>query len=84
MIRVAINGFGRIGRLAFRRIITTTDFDIIAINDLGNSSDLAYLAKYDTTHRSFHEDLIEAQEDYIVVNKVKKIKVWEVKKEETQ
>lgn len=76
MIRVAINGFGRIGRLAFRRIITTTDFDIIAINDLGNSSDLAYLAKYDTTHRSFHEDLIEAQEDYIVVNKVKKIKVY--------
>jgi len=34
MIRVAINGFGRIGRLAFREIITTTNFDIIAINDL--------------------------------------------------
>ncbi len=76
MIRVAINGFGRIGRLAFRRIITTTDFDIVAINDLGNSSDLAYLAKYDTTHRSFHEDLIKAEEGEIVVNNIKRIKVF--------
>lgn len=75
MIRVAINGFGRIGRLAFRRIITTTDFDIVAINDLGSASDLAYLAKYDTTHRSFHEDLIKAENDEIVVNSIKKIKV---------
>ena len=76
MIRVAINGFGRIGRLAFRRIITTTDFDIVAINDLGSASDLAYLAKYDTTHRSFHEDLIKAEEDEIVINNVKRIKVF--------
>lgn len=76
MIRVAINGFGRIGRLAFRRIITTTDFDIVAINDLGNSSDLAYLAKYDTTHRSFHEDLIKAEDGEIVVNNIKRIKVF--------
>ena len=75
VIRVAINGFGRIGRLAFRRIITTTDFDIVAINDLGSASDLAYLAKYDTTHRSFHEDLIKAEEDEIVINNVKRIKV---------
>ena len=76
MIRVAINGFGRIGRLAFRRIITTTDFDIIAINDLGKASDLAYLAKYDTTHRSFHEDLIKVENDEIVINNVKRIKVF--------
>ena len=76
VIRIAINGFGRIGRLAFRRIITTTDFDIVAINDLGSASDLAYLAKYDTTHRSFHEDLIKAEGDEIVVNNVKRIKVY--------
>ena len=76
MIRVAINGFGRIGRLAFRRIMTTTDFDIVAINDLGSASDLAYLAKYDTTHRSFHEDLIKAEGDEIVVNNIKRIKVY--------
>ena len=76
VIRVAINGFGRIGKLAFRRIITTTDFDIVAINDLGSASDLAYLAKYDTTHRSFHEDLIKAEGDEIVVNNIKRIKVY--------
>ena len=76
MIRVAINGFGRIGRLAFREIITTTNFDIIAINDLGNAEDLAYLAKYDTVHRSFHEDLIKAENDEIIINKVKKVKVY--------
>lgn len=76
MIRVAINGFGRIGRLAFRKIITTTDFDIIAINDLGNAEELAYLAKYDTVHQSFHEDLIKAENDEIVVNNVKRIKVF--------
>ncbi len=76
MIRVAINGFGRIGRLAFRQIITGVDFDIIAINDLGNATDLAYLAKYDTVHRSFHEDLIEAENDEIIVNKIKRIKVY--------
>ena len=60
MIKVAINGFGRIGRLAFRQIVTSTDFDIVAINDLGTSSELAYLVKYDTVHRSFHEDLIKS------------------------
>lgn len=76
VIRVAINGFGRIGRLAFRKIITTTDFDIVAINDLGSASDLAYLAKYDTTHRSFHEDLIKAEGDEIIVNNIKRIKVY--------
>ena len=76
MIRVVINGFGRIGRLAFRRIITTTDFDIVAINDLGAAEDLAYLAKYDTTHHSFHEDLIQAEDNFIVVNKVKKIPIY--------
>lgn len=76
MIRVAINGFGRIGRLAFRRIITTTDFDIVAINDLGDASELAYLAKYDTVHQSFHEDLIKAEDDEIVINNAKRIKVY--------
>ncbi len=79
MIRIAINGFGRIGRLAFRQIITKTDFDIIAINDLSPAEDLAYLVKYDTTHHSFHEDLIKAENDEIVVNNVKRIKVFNEK-----
>ncbi len=76
MIKVAINGFGRIGRLAFRQIITTTDFNIVAINDLGETKELAYLAKYDTVHRSFHEDIIKSTEDEIIINKTKKIKVY--------
>ncbi len=76
MIRVAINGFGRIGRLAFRQIITTTNFDIVAINDLGDANSLAYLVKYDTTHHSFHEDLIKAEGNEIVVNNIKRIKVF--------
>ena len=76
MIKVAINGFGRIGRLAFRQIVTQTDFDIVAINDLTSAEDLAYLVKYDTVHGSFHEDEIKAEGDEIVVAGVKRIKVF--------
>ena len=65
MIKVAINGFGRIGRLAFRQIVTQTDFDIVAINDLTSAEDLAYLVKYDTVHGN-----------EIVVAGVKRIKVF--------
>ena len=76
MIKVAINGFGRIGRLAFRQIVTQTDFDIVAINDLTSAEDLAYLVKYDTVHGSFHEDEIRAEGNEIVVAGVKRIKVF--------
>lgn len=76
MIRVAINGFGRIGRLAFRQILTTTDFDLVAINDPGKAEDLAYLAKYDTVHRTFHEDLISYDENNIIIKNAKKIRVF--------
>ena len=67
MIKVAINGFGRIGRLAFRQIVTQTDFDIVAINDLTSAEDLAYLVKYDTVHRAFHEDEISFEGNDLVV-----------------
>lgn len=76
MIKVAINGFGRIGRLAFRQIVTQTDFDIVAINDLSSAEDLAYLVKYDTVHRTFHEDEITFEGDEIVVAHQKRIKVF--------
>ena len=76
MVKVAINGFGRIGRLAFRQIVTQTDFDIVAINDLASAEDLAYLVKYDTVHGSFHEDEIKAEGNEIVVAGVKRIKVF--------
>lgn len=76
MIRVAINGFGRIGRLAFRQIITATDFDIVAINDLGSAEELSYLLKYDTVHRAFHEDLIKYINNDLIINSVKKVRVF--------
>lgn len=76
MIKVAINGFGRIGRLAFRQIVTGVDFDIVAINDLSSAEDLSYLVKYDTVHGSFHEDEINFEGDEIVIAGKKRIKVY--------
>ena len=79
MIRVAINGFGRIGRIAFREMITERDFDIVAINDLTNAEQLAYLVKYDTVHRTFHENEITFEGNEIVVAGQKRIKVFSEK-----
>ena len=70
MIKVAINGFGRIGRVAF---------DVVAINDLTDAEELAYLLKYDTIHRSFHEDLIRYENDELIINNRKRIKVFKEK-----
>ena len=79
MIRVAINGFGRIGRLAFREMITSTDFNVVAINDLGSAEELAYLLKYDTNHRNFHINEISNDEENIIIAGKKKIKVYNEK-----
>ncbi len=76
MIRVAINGFGRIGRMAFREMITGTDFDIVAINDTSNAEELCYLLKYDTVHRSFHENDITFEGNDLVIKGQKRIKVF--------
>ena len=76
MIKVAINGFGRIGRLACREMITSTEFDVVAINDLTDAETLAYLLKYDTNHRSFHEDLISFENDELIISGKKRIKVY--------
>ncbi len=76
MIRVAINGFGRIGRLALREILTDNVFDIVAINSTKEAKELAYLLKYDTVHRSFHEDLITTEGEDIVIAGKKHIKVF--------
>ena len=76
MIKVAINGFGRIGRIAFREMIVSNDFDVVAINDLTDAEELSYLLRYDTNHRSFHEDQITFDEDEIIINNKKRIKVY--------
>jgi len=76
MIKVAINGFGRIGRVVFREMILSEDFDIVAINDLTDAEELSYLLRYDTNHRSFHEDKITYDNDEIIINDIKRIKVY--------
>ena len=76
MIKVAINGFGRIGRIAFREMILSEDFDIVAINDLTDAEELSYLLRYDTNHLSFHEDKITYENDEIIINNKKRIKVY--------
>lgn len=80
MIKVAINGFGRIGRIAFRQMITDPNFDIVAINNLDMSAkDAAYLIKYDSVHGTFHENEITYKDDNIVISNVKFIKVFNEK-----
>lgn len=56
-IRVAINGFGRIGRLFFRLAYGRSEFEFVAINDLGETDSLAYLLKYDTVYRQFPAEI---------------------------
>ncbi|MCQ2792492.1 MAG: type I glyceraldehyde-3-phosphate dehydrogenase [Bacilli bacterium] len=55
-IKLAINGFGRIGRLAFRRAYESGEFEVVAINDLVDAKTLAYLLKYDSTHKIWGKD----------------------------
>lgn len=66
-INIAINGFGRIGRLAFRIASSRPDINIVAINDIVPSDNLAYLLKYDSTHGCFDGD-IQVREEAIIVN----------------
>ena len=56
-IRVGINGFGRIGRLALRQAVATPGVEVVGINDLIDVDYLAYLLRYDSTHRSFPGDV---------------------------
>ena len=67
-VKVAINGFGRIGRLTFRLMADNPAFDIVAINDLTDAKTLAYLLKYDSAQGKFKEDAIEVKDDTIVVD----------------
>ena len=66
MKRVAINGFGRIGRLVFRIMEEDPDLEVVAINDLTDAEQLAYLLKYDTNHRNYRVDEIGYDGDMIV------------------
>ncbi|MEM2455521.1 MAG: type I glyceraldehyde-3-phosphate dehydrogenase [Candidatus Bathyarchaeia archaeon] len=76
VIRVAINGFGRIGRLFYRAIVemgATKDIDVVAVNDVTDAKTLAHLLKYDSVHGKF-PGTVEVKSDNLVVNG-KEIKV---------
>lgn len=73
-IKVAINGFGRIGRLVFRIMEEDNNFEVVAINDLTDAEQLSYLLKYDSNHRLYGGN-ISYDEDGILVNE-RKIKVF--------
>ena len=66
-IKVAINGFGRIGRLSFRQLLAKSNIEIVAINDLTDNETLAYLLKYDSIHGLFSGE-VSADTESITVN----------------
>ena len=68
MKRIAINGFGRIGRLVFRIMEDNPDLEVVAINDLTDSEQLAYLLKYDTNHRTYRKNDISFDDKGIIVS----------------
>ena len=80
-VKVAINGFGRIGRLAFRQMFEAEGYEVVAINDLTSPKMLAHLLKYDTAQGSFlgkigeNKHTVEATEDSIIVDG-KEIKIY--------
>jgi len=75
MKKVAINGFGRIGRLVFRIMEEDPELEVVAINDLTDAEQLSYLLKYDTNHRNYRTNEIGYEDDMIVVGN-RKIKVY--------
>lgn len=68
MKKVAINGFGRIGRLVFRLMEEMDELEVVAINDLTDAEQLAYLLKYDSNHRSYKTDSISFLENELIVD----------------
>ena len=83
-VKVAINGFGRIGRLAFRQMFGAEGYEVVAINDLTSPAMLAHLLKYDTAQGSYlgyigeNKHTVEATEDSIIVDG-KEIKIYACK-----
>lgn len=75
MKKIAINGFGRIGRLAFRELMKDDELECVAINDLGSVEDLYFLLKYDSNFREFDASRISYNEEAIIFDG-KEIKVY--------
>jgi len=68
-MRIAINGFGRIGRIVFRTLQQKKGIEIIAVNDLTEASTLAHLLKYDSVHRAFPVNVVVEENDILVNGK---------------
>jgi len=68
MIKVAINGFGRIGRLTFRELLNDSNIDVVAINDLTDAHTLAHLLKYDSNQGRFQGEVSSKGKDTLIVN----------------
>lgn len=66
--RIAINGFGRIGRIAFRKMFDDSDFEIVAINSMSGSETAAHLLKYDSAHGPYKIDTIRFDENHLYVD----------------
>ena len=74
-MKVAINGFGRIGRLVFRILEDSSDFEVVAINDLSDAKELAHLLKYDSSQGTYKKDEIGYFGNYLV-SSGRKIKIF--------
>ena len=73
-VKVAINGFGRIGRVTFRNLLNKPDVEVVAFNDLTDPQTLAHLLKYDSVHKRF-PGTVQVEGEYLVVNS-QRIKVY--------
>ncbi len=69
-MKVAINGFGRIGRLAFKCLLEKSNVEVVAINDLTDNKTLAHLLKYDSVQGKFN-GTVDYNEEYLIVNGIK-------------
>ena len=73
-VKVAINGFGRIGRITFRNLLNKPDVEVVAFNDLTDPQTLAHLLKYDSVHKRF-PGTVQVEGEYLVING-QRIKVY--------
>jgi len=76
-IKIAINGFGRIGRLVFREAINNSEFEVVAVNDLSDAHQLAHLLKYDSVHGVYDAE-VQSEDNAFIVNG-KKVQVFSEK-----
>ena len=78
-VRVALNGFGRIGRMVLRALLESKahDIEIVAINDLGSGESNAHLLKYDSVHGTISDDILFSNDELTVGNR--KIKIMSIK-----